>query len=941
MKQLFIVILVSCFSYITFAQITGTGTYADPFTGTMTEGGKTISPSDPTNPCPNPCYFDQIVVSGGTLHIENTVDLTMYATSPTSSINIVGEGIIAAGNDNWGSMITFSASNATWGGILFSSNNSSVESYFYRCIIEKGYTSWNGGGIRINTSIGRIAIAYCEIRGNSAVNGGGIYIYGPQQSVYRNRIYNNTASGNGGGIYLEGTDNTSDIRTNIIHHNTAALGGGIFLPSGLGAARLCDLTVVSNTATAGADIYNDANSNAEFYNVIAWGSSNSVCDNKAPTYSNFYNCAMQGYTGPLDDNKFCFPLSSNNDDVNGPHFTNPAANNYLITFSSPCRDKGTHTWKYSYPLIPGADIRLKDRVGEYDIGVYEVQYSRWLGGANDNLWGTTANWEMGIYPESTSGTGDVIIPAGRTYYPTGSEVQGFTINSGNQMIIEPGAKATLNNLGNNGILNLQSTSSSGIFSLKINDIYSGSGTVNAELFLTGAGGPAYNWHYVAVPFTDGLSKDVFTAVNAYNLLTYDNSRVSTSDFEGWLWHNGQAHGGLAASNGFSTLLYGKGYDFYHNISGGAKITLSAVTPIGTTLPDVALQYGGSGDNEIRGFNLLGNSLTCSLDWDNVTFSGSVGHTVYFTSVNQWVSYLTGAGSANSASNLVPPLQGFFVKANATGASVSFPSNTKVNQATQARYKKSDSSEAETKEEKAKDEIIVYPKIKLELNGTSTSDETVVWFNDEATAGYNEKYDGDKLFSGADFGQLYSTLGGRNYVFNGISLPSDSAIVPLGIKIAQAGSYSLLKKVLEKLDNYDVWLIDKTNGNYIVDLKKSDKYTFSSNAGTFADRFILKFAALTTSAEVTTSTEVPKVNNSHFNIYNTEGFINILPPDDFISGSDGILRIYDLTGRIVKQANRIGLNGGTLFQLPFNEKQGIYIVEITSGLSRYKGKVFIR
>jgi hypothetical protein len=396
-----------------------------------------------------------------------------------------------------------------------------------------------------------------------------------------------------------------------------------------------------------------------------------------------------------------------------------------------------------------------------------------------------------------------------------------------------------------------------------------------------------------------------------------------------LWHNGEAHGGLATSAGFTTLDYGKGYDFYHT-NAATTITLTAATSLGTTLGDASLQYAGSGDNEIRGYNLLGNSLTCSINWDEVTFSGSTNQTVYFTAGNQWVSYLEDAGGTNTATNYIPPLQGFFVKADATGASIGFPSASKVH-SSQARYKKSESSESDTKEEK-----IVYPKVKLELNGTGTSDETIVWFNDEATTGYDEKYDGYKLFSSeASFGQLYSTLGGTNYVINGISLPSDSTIVPLGVKIAQAGSYCILKKVLEELDNYDVYLIDKDNGNYTVDLKKSDKYTFSSDAGTFADRFVLKFASLTTSAEA------PKATNKNFNIYSTSSYINILPSEEFTGGSYGVVKIYDLTGRIVKQTNNVGLNGGTLVQIPFTRRQGVYIVEITSGLSKYKGKVYVR
>ena len=92
--------------------------------------------------------------------------------------------------------------------------------------------------------------------------------------------------------------------------------------------------------------------------------------------------------------------------------------------------------------------------------------------------------------------------------------------------------------------------------------------------------------------------------------------------------------------------------------------------------------------------------------------------------------------------------------------------------------------------------------------------------------------------------------------------------------------------------------------------------------------------------ITASVENPKADNKIFNIYGTKGVINILPSDDFKAVSNGIIKIYDLSGRVVRQSNNTGLYPGTLVQIPFNSQKGIYIVEITSGLSRYKEKVLM-
>lgn len=505
-----------------------------------------------------------------------------------------------------------------------------------------------------------------------------------------------------------------------------------------------------------------------------------------------------------------------------------------------------------------------------------------------------------------------------------------TLNSRGTLTINGTAKGTVTGtLTNNGRINLNS-SSSGIFSLIFN-AYAGAGNVYTQYYLSGGGSPNYNWHYVAVPYTAGNDKSDFTNINQ-SLLGYNDARVTTNEFQGWLWHDGVALNGVAAGTPFSLMDFGKGYNYYasagFNSTLGGISTLDGGDPLGSSLGTIGTSYSGGSNNLTQyGYNLLGNSLTCSIDWDNVTFSGSIGHIVYYTTGNKWATYLTGAGGTLGGGRYIPPLQGFFVKANATGASVNFTGAGVKVHSTQAWYKKGLDTQEETKGD------IVYPKVKLELTGDNTSDETIVWFNENATTNYDEIYDGFKLFpSDASVGQLYSILEGKQFVINGIPLPSSTQTVPLGIMIPQTGVYSLDKKVLEELDNYNVSLIDKANGNFTVDVKSVNSYSFSSDAGTFTDRFILKFESILTHAET------PSFVNKKFNIYGTKDYINILPFAD--SGKESIVRVYDLTGRVVIQTNNSVFYKGSLVQIPFGGHQGIFIVEISSGSQRYKDKVFV-
>ncbi len=97
---------------------------------------------------------------------------------------------------------------------------------------------------------------------------------------------------------------------------------------------------------------------------------------------------------------------------------------------------------------------------------------------------------------------------------------------------------------------------------------------------------------------------------------------------------------------------------------------------------VALQYNGNG------LNLIGNSLTCSINWDNVVTSGNMRDAIYFTKNNSLVSYVEGTGTPMGTTGDNPPLQGFFVKALEAGCSIDFTGAGVKTHGSVNRYKSS-------------------------------------------------------------------------------------------------------------------------------------------------------------------------------------------------------------------------------------------------------------
>ena len=507
----------------------------------------------------------------------------------------------------------------------------------------------------------------------------------------------------------------------------------------------------------------------------------------------------------------------------------------------------------------------------------------------------------------------------------------LTINSGAKFEIGPRKQLTVGGpFNNNGILNLNSDAT-GIFSLMMNSYSGTSGSVNIEMYLTGAGSPNYKWHYVAVPVNYINDKSVFTSINALNLLRYDDSIIpdgsSHTDFEGWIWHDGWTTGttgpGPYSGPGFSDLDIGRGYNFYHS-NESAVVTFSNLHSLQTSIGSFTLQYSGGGKTtaENYGFNLLGNSLTCGIDWDKVNEgSGDPDNAVYYTINNKLGTYLRGASEGiNGATKDIPPLQGFFVKANALNTSLDF-SEAKEH-TTQQRYKGENATD--------------IPLIKLELNNSGNQDETLIWFNEKATNLFDGDFDAAKLFSSeAGYDQIYTWFGTEQFGINGIPLPATAIIIPVAVRFLKSGSdYKIIASQLQGLDGYKVTLTDKGNANTIVNLKNTDSYAFSSEAGTFTDRFFLTITNVFTG--------IPEINvpEKAFNIFAFDKTLNIELLSNNWEGRICTISIYDPEGKKMLQHNNVEWYKGERKQIPMNTFPGIYIVEIKSAEQKFVSKIVL-
>jgi len=542
---------------------------------------------------------------------------------------------LLTGGDAYGSLDAF-------GGTITISNS-----------IIRNCKSDNGGAIFIRSST-KFTLDKCTIENNSAdIMGGGLY-FGASSGTIKNCIFRNNSAPSGGGIYVYAGGPI--IQNSLIYSNTSSSrGSGIFLNQANSALTIINTTCAKNSTSGTVKDFQFSGVSGQFpkiINSVIWGSDIGTLDAARITVT---NSAIQSFTN-VGDHTSSISLSSNNDDPDGPNFNATDGSDWSVKFISPCRDAGT----IPSPEVP-TDFPGNSRIGPYDIGAYEVQYSYWKTTAGTTDWNNSDNWDGGI-PTSTL---DIIIPAGATNYPTATPGPDFTIGSGKQMIIEPGARVTLSDLTNNGTLKLNADAS-GLSSLILNSYTKGSGaTEEIQLRITGGyvGEPSYNqgkWHYISSPVQYFPIDPIFTTTT-YNLSQWvDGIQGAGSIREGWVAYDGYIYLSDPESYGgptFNTLVSGKGYNLWYS----ADTTYTLSGNLNTDAVNVTLDFAG--DIEVNGYNLLGNPFTSGLDWDyiveNTSYPESTSQGIAFIKDGQ--HYYSTAGvmvpdNGETPSGVIPPMQ---------------------------------------------------------------------------------------------------------------------------------------------------------------------------------------------------------------------------------------------------------------------------------------------
>jgi parallel beta-helix repeat protein len=920
MKKFLLLVFILFFSISTFGQTTS---------GSL--------PSDETwSSGPIHITGDITIPVGITLTINAGVDIYL-----ASGVDIFVEGTLNAGN-NPGSPVIFTASGSNWGHIVF---NSTSTGSINNCLFEKGLVTGSGaagygGSIYINSN--NVSITNSRFENNRGIWGGAIFIGSSKQPTISNSFFkNNVAAQCGGGIYYwnlsGGTLSNCIFEGNIANNNTTEYytGGGVALQINA-STKILNCTFINNDApysAYGDDLLLHGSNNARITNCVFWGSASPIyC--YGTNLNVIRNCA---YTSAPISNVISSPIGSfiintSNTASDGPNFTDPSSGDWTIQFISPLRDAGTTP----SPTVP-TDYAGNNRVGAYDIGAYEVPYSRWTG-TTSTEWATSTNWSGGYYPGATGSTGDIIIPNGLTNYPTSTPAPSVTISADKYLILESNAKATMASLRNSGILRLESDST-GTASLIMGSYNnnSGAGTEEIELYLSGGSDPNNKWHFISIPIANFDHSPI--SDTTLNLARYDENSLLDA---GWVAYDGYVYYTQTMDGGaFSTLSIGKGYNYFYD----RDVTYTLSGRLYTKTVNIGLSYSGSTPgSKVYGFNLLGNPFSSGLDWDaivyvdgdveagvlNDNYPDNTSAAVFFTKDDEQVTYVAGVlSTSDEFDGVIPPMQGFFVKTYSTGNTISLPQAARTHGVKTSLFKGNSRS--------------TIPLIRLGIGkGTEVLDQTVVRFNQKALFGIDNFYDAVKLMKQGGRNYISTTIDTTEFSINGIPFPGEGECfeIPISLTLAEEADYNISVSDLQNLDDYEFSIVDLTT-NDTTKITASTTLSFHAAAGELNERFVLLVSP--SSGDLPTYTPeviLPKAA-ADFTIYQSYNMINIEPATGNWDGMTTRVSVINLAGQRVATHNAIEIQSGSISQIEAPTTKGFYLVEIIGNNRRYVGKVVIR
>jgi hypothetical protein len=349
---------------------------------------------------------------------------------------------------------------------------------------------------------------------------------------------------------------------------------------------------------------------------------------------------------------------------------------------------------------------------------------------------------------------------------------------------------------------------------------------------------------------------------------------------------------------------------------------------------------------------VSNPFASYLDWDDAwtgTNASNFESTIYYRVANgsnvmvfDTYNAQNGQGTSNStagsyATRYIPPMQAFWVKMASSVPTSTSAVNLSLSNSMRDHYTSVVNGWSAGLKTTAQD----FPMfLRLNLEQGSFKDQMLVFLKQQASSQY-DGYDSEKMFL-AGYPQIYTQIGNRKLVFNGLSCNKKITVIPVCITVPAGGQYTLRAEEFN-VDNGLILLEDRQEG-ITQDLTINDSYVFYADAGTITNRFYIKFNQLDPSI-----TSIDPNNNwvddqhviseggSILVASNGRGMVIIHQDVDANTSDNSSVIIRDAAGREVLTSKLSGMESVYQIDVP----SGIYFVEVELNGQVEVKKIFVQ
>lgn len=549
--------------------------------------------------------------------------------------------------------------------------------------------------------------------------------------------------------------------------------------------------------------------------------------------------------------------------------------------------------------------------------------TRWTAGNNSTDWYDAGNWSTGVVPTitdcveiQTTAFDPILTYPGAPVPPTPGEALSLVVESGASLEIATDKVLTVSDW-----INVEPGASftvrSGASLVQIDDTAVNTGDINMERTVASVGTQDY----------------VYWGSPVENFPVTGISPGTTAPYI-WEWIPTIANNFGQWQNTTENMIAGKGY-IVRDVIG----TATASTPLFVGVPQNGIltrnitrgtynggQYPGPGDtpveNEDDNWNLISNPFPSAIDyttfmahannndidgtiylWTHQTAPSNTENSpfyqdfVYSYSANDYIEYnSTGANPPGSFFGNIGAAQGFFVlmlhTSPTTSETITFNNSMRSATIDNSLFYEANPEWNSTNADDSEDEDEGRIWIDL-INSNNEASSLLLGYVDGATDGNDRLYDGYE-FSGTGV-RFYTKTGEEKLSIQGKALPFDELdTVPMGFTVLATDTYQIAINTVDGLfenEDQNIFLED-TYEDVIHDLRLSP-YSFSSEAGNFDDRFILRYTDNTLGTD-------DLLLNSDLDIISEDNVIKV------ISGSHPIdaITVYDLLGRRILELSNL-------------------------------------